>query len=276
MTETKPSPAHAAEAATRDRHSAGISNDANELYDDGEEWSPRAAALDSVRDMPLGSELFAAEPGEPLEYEVAELIGDYVAALLSGYVDDDMFQRAVRQGVATQAQRGEYLAKLRGARRELVGLVLALRDGEPTAVQAQLSAAEAYAQLRAPVDTLGPRRARFVSLLESLAQATADTGTLDYERWSQALVELRELEPALRQLKDEAIWSAYAAAADAHAWATQTAARMSLALDLFGDRARHDSDGEGAPHSAIALAACEKSFALAIQRYPSGKRADTA
>ena len=229
-----------------------------------DECSPEAEAVRAVRRMPALRKLLDVELGAPLDaVAAAKLTGPYFAAVQTGLADEHI---AVLAGARTRADRDAFAAMLPGVRRQLHGILLALA-GDPTAMRAQPEAAKAYDGLRP--DGIGLRRSRLVGLIERGAfEAAIAEGPGSYEE-TEAVRELREIEPALNRLSAEEILAAYMRAAEAENKAPRTAAKMSIDLDIFGERrSRLGKDGTGDLSDAITALA--NGLAGARRRYPTG------
>jgi len=225
-----------------------------------------AEAYEAIRSVPRGSDVPAHEP---IGAEVAFGIGAYLGAVLTGLADKTLFDSTLSYlvGKATGDDRRAYLAALGDARRVLRGVFTALSEGH------SLQLVSKAARLFDPPDDVGWRRARLVDAMESALGDFYETGgDLDGLVWVDTLARLRDIEPALRDVDSETIRTALNYALTFCNKPTRTAARLSLELDLFGDRVTY-LDGKtrlevAASTYGRAVTALKNAYDLAKTRYP--------
>jgi len=132
------------------------------------------------------------------------------------------------------------------------------RRGADSTSAAALEAA--YRELCARHAAPGPRRAQLVALIEEPREADDD---------SKVVRRLRRIEPSLVDIDESRILDAWRRAIRSRGRSTRRAARLSLDLDMFGDRGRLLPDGADRPALMAAITKAEKAFDSACRRHPA-------
>jgi hypothetical protein len=203
--------------------------DRDDIYDrdDDVESSAEAEAVDRIRRMPLLSDVGGHEPGALFDPDAFNVVGRFLGAVMSRHADEHVAARA-------GAQRAAVAAHLPAVCDVLFFCVRVL-EGDQQAIDAFQNAYPPPP--RPPPDLVTPRRARLVELIEDGTLASAASGGADSEEWLAVMHELRELDPALRASADEVL-AVYLDAATRGTVVSRTAARISVRLNMFGDRTR--------------------------------------
>jgi hypothetical protein len=232
------------------------------LYGDREDWTVPAEVVRTLREMPTAGEVMHGELGAPRDLEAADIMGRFLTAVWTGDADEWLFTNAMIHNATTVAEHDAFLGRLQGVRRELDGIMLAVLGCDERAMRMQLAAAKAYARLGVPIDQIGRRRAQLVEMTSTPVDCEYDT-----EAWRSVWRSLCALDEKLQAIDVRKIYDAYIRATRSGNEVTWMAARISLDLDMFGDRTRLLSERTDAAAYSTALKIAVKPFAKAHKHY---------